>query len=212
MTQKPAPTVKKKQTVMGAITDLLVLVLIICAAGFGGYFWGTHQKMAIVDLVPPGTPNAREMVVKPAASTSEKSSSSTTETTKESATQSDATPTPKKSGKVKYWLASTGDRMVGYSISATVDDTPVDNFFAPGKTVDVTDLVKKGNNTVKFEAKELEDNFNQHKGEKQFALTVQLVKGATITDAFKPSDVVVKYRRNAAESGNFSEEMDFTTE
>ena len=215
MTQKPAPPLKK-QTLKGALFDLLVLVLMLCAAGFGGYFYGTHQKMAIVDLVPPGTTGAREMVNNSASNSNSTANTDKPSGSSKSTAQADDKPAhrdnAKKPGKLKYWLASSGDRFVGYQIAVTVNDTPVDNFFAPGKQVDITDLVKKGENNVVFQANQLEEKFNQHKGEAKYALTVQLVSGPALTENFKPGDVILTYRRTAADNQNFNDPMQFVAE
>lgn len=226
------------QTIQGAMVDLFVLALMLAAAGFGGYFWGTHQKLAVVDLVPPGTPGAREAVsqtagTKAPAATSSASAAATTSTTTPSggsanngsgstdsaadnAASSASTSTPKPAakhtGKLKYWVSSSGTRLIGYAVSVTVNGQPVDNFFAPGKQVDITDLVKKGKNSVDFDAKVLEDKFNQHKGDETAVMTVSIDCGPAISESVKPADVLVSYKRNAAETENYTDQKSFTVE
>lgn len=218
-TQKPVAVKPKRNPILGAISDLIVLLLLLSAAGFGGYFWGTHQRMAPVELVPSGTPGAHpvsaiDKSAKPAETTSSTDTGGTTETAKESsepAPPSTPAATTRKPGKMKYWLSSKGADMVGYSISVSVNDQPVDNFFSPGKQVDVTRLVKKGKNTVAFEAQENE-KFNQHKGDPNAVLVVNVVQGPVLQDEYKASDVRLTYKRNASESGNFSDNYQFTAQ
>jgi len=239
MTQKPAVPPGKKSTlavIKGAVLDLFVLALMLCAAVFGGYYWGTHQKLAVVELVPPGTPGAREAVggtksptnagnataTTTAASTTSAASTAETSSTSSSpndanggstgAANSTAKAPAKHAGKTKYWLSSTGTRMIGYAIAVTVNGQPVDNFFAPGKQVDITDMVKKGKNTVAFDAKVLEDRFNQHKGDENAVMTVSIDSGSVIQESVKPSDVLLSYKRNAAETENYTDTKSFTVE
>ena len=47
-----------KKTLVGAFFDFIILVLLVGAAGFGGYFWGINQKLAPIQMVAPGTPGA----------------------------------------------------------------------------------------------------------------------------------------------------------
>jgi hypothetical protein len=240
MTQKPqksAAVPGKKSTlqvIKGALVDLFVLALLLAAAGFGGYFWGTHQKLAVVDLVPPGTPGAREAVnqigatkapedaanvTASKATTASASSSGATKSTDSTAdsgtssTTSSAAKTPAKhTGKLKYWVSSSGTRLIGYAIAVTVNGQPVDNFFAPGKQVDITDMIKKGKNSVDFDAKVLEDKFNQHKGDDSAVMTVSIDCGPAISENVKPADVLVSYKRNAAETENYTDQKSFTVE
>jgi len=235
MTEKPVAPVKKG-TLKGAMFDLLVLLLMILAAVGGGYYLGTHQKLAVVELVPPGTPGAREVVgavpspagagqtTKPAdtavstttATTSAASSTAPTDSTSGSGNttaSSTASKAPAKhSGKLKYWVSSAGTRFIGYAIAVSVNGQPVDNFFAPGKQVDISDLVKKGKNSVVFDAKALEDKFNQHKGDEHASMTVAIDSGPSIQETVKPADVVLTYKRNAAETENYTDTKSFTVE
>jgi cytoskeletal protein RodZ len=237
MTQKPqksAAVPGKKSTlqvIKGALVDLFVLALLLAAAGFGGYFWGTHQKLAVVDLVPPGTPGAREAVnqigatkapesasASQATPATSSSTSKSTDSTAASSSSSSSTPTSvaktpaKHTGKLKYWVSSSGTRLIGYAIAVTVNGQPVDNFFAPGKQVDITDIVKKGKNSVDFDAKVLEDKFNQHKGDDSAVMTVSIDSGPAISENVKPADVLVSYKRNAAETENYTDQKSFTVE
>ena len=49
------------KTILGAISDFIILVLMLGAAGFGGYFVGINQRLAPIELVPPGTPAAKTL-------------------------------------------------------------------------------------------------------------------------------------------------------
>jgi hypothetical protein len=236
--QKPAAVPGKKSTlqvIKGALVDLFVLALLLAAAGFGGYFWGTHQKLAVVDLVPPGTPGAREAVnqvgatkapdsagnasasqatttTSASSSSANKSTDSTADSSTSSTTSSAAKTPAKHAGKLKYWVSSSGTRLIGYAIAVTVNGQPVDNFFAPGKQVDITDMIKKGKNSVDFDAKVLEDKFNQHKGDESAVMAVSIDCGPAISENVKPADVLVSYKRNAAETENYTDQKSFTVE
>ncbi|HZT36100.1 MAG TPA: hypothetical protein VFA15_09275, partial [Nitrososphaera sp.] len=48
-------TEKKKNSVLGGILDLIILVLIVGGAGYFGYITGLNQRLAPVQLVPAGT-------------------------------------------------------------------------------------------------------------------------------------------------------------
>jgi hypothetical protein len=190
--------------------------------------------LAVVDLVPPGTPGAREAVNQVGAtkapedagnvaaskattasvstSAATKPTDSTADSGTSSTTSSTAKTPAKHPGKLKYWVSSSGTRLIGYAIAVTVNGQPVDNFFAPGKQVDITDLVKKGKNSVDFDAKVLEDKFNQHKGDESAVMTVSIDSGPAISENVKPADVLVSYKRNAAESENYTDQKSFTVE
>lgn len=190
-----APPVKKKEnTIVKAIGDLVILALLLAGAGFGGYFWGTHQQLAPVLKVGLGTPGTFTPTAAAAGS---------------STTSPDA---PAAHKKHKYWLSSSGTDWIGYSIVTKVNDTAVDSFFGPGKIVDVTSLVKPGQNTIEFEAKQLGSEYNHHAGDAGSTLTLQLVSGSSISDSFKPSDVLLGFKRNAAQTDGANETMHFNGE
>jgi len=121
-----------------------------------------------------------------------------------------ATSSPKKQSK--FWLTSSGvDNYNGYSITVKVNGETVDNFFGAGKTIDVTKFVKKGDNSLEFECKYLGDDYNKHKGEKNAALTVQLVTGPSIREDYPQSAVLLSCKRDATETQDFSEKRSFTS-
>jgi hypothetical protein len=211
----------KKVSVLGAISDFVILILLLGGAGFGGYYYGIHQRLAPIENVPPGTPGAvtaatqpavpaQTVAVKPAAV---ETAEPPAQTKKESAPDTTESPkvvdATKKTHGPKYWLASSGDDYTGYSITVSVNDHVVDNFFGPGKNVDVTRHVKSGDNKILFDAKALGDSYNKHKGDAEAALTVKLVSGPKIEEDFKPSDVLMAYTRNAAEEENFTDTKHF---
>lgn len=116
-----------------------------------------------------------------------------------------------KAGGTKYWICSSGTDYIGSSVTVSVNDTPVDSFFGPGKFIDLTKLVKKGDNEIKFEAKALGQGYNKHKGDSKAVLTLQLVSGPQITpDSFKKSDVICTFKRNAAETDDAEKTEEFT--
>lgn len=205
----------KKLNILGAVSDLVILALLLGGAGFGGYYWGIHQRLAPVQNVPPGTvgalppPVAQSSPPPKTAAVQETTQSSSTEQASQTAPASTTTQAESskatKHGKTKYWISSSGADYIGYSITVKVNDTPVDNFFGPGKNVDITNLIKHGDNTVVFEAKALGDQYNKHAGDKTSVLTVQVVKGPHVQEDFKPSDVLLSTRRTAAETEDSSE-------
>lgn len=189
MTTSPPPVKKKENTFVKAVGDLVILGLLLAGAGFGGYFWGTHQQLAPVLKVGPGTPGT---TLPPKAA----DAATATETVK----------------KRKFWLASSGTEYIGYSITAKVNDTTVDNFYAGGKIVDVTPYVQPGTNTVEFEAKQLGSEYNKHVGDSNSKLTLNLVSGTSMSDNYKQSDVLAKFERNAAETDNQTDTVKFVGE
>lgn len=194
---------KKGQEMVKALLDLVILALLLAGAGFGGYFWGLHERLAPIQEVPPGTANALQPSAVAATPAPVKT---VTEPTK---TES-ATSAPAKSGKTKYWITSSGEDYIGYSITVKVNDNPVDSFFGPGKNVDVSRYVNAGNNEISFEAKALGKEYDKHKSDPNAVLTVQLVKGPHVQDEFKSSDVLVTYKRNASEKEDFNDSENFT--
>lgn len=241
----PAPK-EKGLNVLGALSDFLILVLLIGGAGFGGYYWGTTQRLAPVQLVGAGTPGAisSDKGVTPALaeksdnqktagsqspaeqktenkgpdkSSSQSATDKTTDSTpaETSKPATSTKPTEKsstKNGTVKYWIVSTGADYIGYSITVKVNGTPVDSFFGPDKTVNITKLVKKGENTITFDAKQLGKNYNKHKDDKDSKLTLQLVSGPSVQEDFDPSAVITTYTRQATETEDFNDSEHFVKE
>lgn len=195
---------KKGQELVKAVLDLVILTLLLAGAGFGGYFWGLHERLAPIQEVPPGTANA----LPPSAASAAPIRTVTETKTASETTDKPAAATPSKGGKVKYWLASSGEDYIGYSIKATVNDNQIDSFFGGGKSVDITRYITSGDNVVNFEAKELGKDYNKHKGDAKSVLTVQVIKGPHADD-FKPADVLVTYKRNAAEEEDFNDTEHF---
>lgn len=199
MVEKKAPG--KGDDIKRALVDFIFVTLLVTGAGFGGYFYGTVQRLAPVQAVPPGTPGALPPT---AASTSASSPPPASTPTPQSATPASST---KKTPKTKYWLSSSGSDYIGYSITVKVNDDAVDNFFGPGKNLDITRFIKPGDNAVTFEAKALGADYNKHAGDAKSVLTVQVVRGPTIQEDFKESDVLLTYKRSAADSGDNSETL-----
>jgi hypothetical protein len=213
MTQKPKSAIANAGTgIARAIGDLLLLLLMLGASGGAGYWFGTIQRMAPVQMVGAGTPGATTSTPNTvAAKPGGKPEASEEEQPEETVTVS-PTPAPspaKKHGK-KYWIASSGSDYIGYSIKVAVNDQDVDNFFAPGKAVDITRLLKKGDNSITFNAQVLEEKFNAHKGDDSKKLILNLISGPTIQENYKPGDVVLSYQRNAAQTDNDTQSMKFT--
>lgn len=196
---------KKGQELVKALLDLVILALLLAGAGFGGYFWGLHERLAPIQEVPPGTANALQPSA--VAATPAPAPKTVTEPTKAADPVASA---PAKNSKTKYWISSSGVDYIGYSITAKVNGNAVDSFFGPGKNVDVTRYVKKGDNALTFEAKAMGDQYNQHDGDASSILTLQLVKGAHVQDEFKSADVLVTYRRNATEKEDFNDTEHFS--
>ncbi|MBX9689876.1 MAG: hypothetical protein K2X27_24410, partial [Candidatus Obscuribacterales bacterium] len=192
-----AATDKKGPNILGALMDLLILVLLVGAAGFGGYYLGTMQKMAPIQAVAPGTPGAITAVetkstpaaeLKSASSEnksaeSKKPESSTTKSTEKDPVES-TEESAKKTEKLKYWICSSGSDYMGYAITVKVNGKAVDNFFGPDKTIDITKMVKSGDNTITFEAKNLGASYNKHKGDEQAELLLQVVSGPYVQENF----------------------------
>ena len=208
MVEKKAPA--KGDDIKRAMVDFIFVTLLVTGAGFGGYFYGTVQRLAPVQSVPPGTPGALPSAPAPAASTSTAArapaSSTSQQSTAPASSASSASPT-KKTPKMKFWLSSSGSDYIGYSITVKVNDDAVDNFFGPGKNLDITRLIKPGDNTVTFDAKALGADYNKHAGDAKSVLTVQVVQGPTIQEDYKESDVLLSYKRTAADSGDNSETL-----
>ncbi len=200
VTQSASPPVsgKKRNSFVSAFLDLLILGLLLIAAAFGGYFWGVHQQLAPIKKVGPGTPGA---VIPPPISASSAS--------KPAPAASTEAAEPVAHAKKKYWLSSSGQEYIGSSITVKVNDDPIDNFFGPGKNVDITSHVKHGTNTVECEVKNLGDDYNKHKGDSNAKLILRVVAGPSVTDAYKPDDVLVSYTRNAAQTDDNTASLTF---
>jgi hypothetical protein len=203
MTQTTKP---KGNEILKALVDLVILVLLLGAAGFGGYFYGIHQQLAPVQKVAAGTPGAIAAV----SSLPPPVSGSTTPATTATTTPPPPVPATPAAAKHKYWIASSGSDYIGYSILVKVNDTQVDNFFGPGKSVDITNLIKPGDNTVTFEAKSLGDEYNKHSGDKNAVLTVRVIGGPFIQENYKPSDILAAFRRSATDSGDTTDALTIT--
>ena len=225
MTDKP-----KRLNILGALGDFMILVLLIAGAGFAGYYVGLNQRLAPVQYVWPGTPGAVpiDQILGPQAATAtvgakESAGPTTTPATPATSSAPASSPSPAKAAtppsapaakrKTKFWLCSTGaDDYVGYSITAKVNGVAVDNFFSAGKTIDISKHVKKGSNKLELECKNLGDDYNNHKDDKNASnavLTVQLVSGPSVRDDYPQSSVLYTVKRNAAETTDFNEEKTF---
>jgi len=220
----------KRLNLLGALGDLTILVLLIAGAGFAGYYIGINQRLAPIQMVWPGTPGAvplsailgpQDNVAPAAAATTSPASSATlaapaAPATPAAAADKPAAPAANKpqasKGKTKFWLTSSGaDGYVGYSITVKVNGETVDNFFGSGKTIDVSKHVKKGQNTLEFECKNMGEDYNNHKGDAKANLTIQLVNGPSIREDYEQSAVLLTCKRNATETQDFNEKRTFTS-
>lgn len=208
MTQKGEEI--KGGTIVRAFIDLIILALLVCGAGLGGYWYGIHERLAPVHDVPPGTAAALPpSVVTPPSSTSTATGTGTTGSSNPHTSPTSVSGSAKK-GKRKYWVVSSGTDYTGYSIIVSVNGNPVDSFFGPGKSVDVTRFVKPGQaNEVKFEEKALGEKYNKHPGDESAELKVRVVHGPQVTEDFKPEDVLITVTRNASESESMEETKQF---
>ena len=217
MTQKMTPASNRGTKFGGflrAMGDLVILALLLVASGAGGYFWGIHQQLAPLEKVAPGTPGTSPMTPLPPPKTDavkvQTGESSNPVKTRENSVAEEQSH--EKQVLKKFWISSSGADYTGYSITVKVNDNAVDNFFGPGKNVDVTRLVKSGENSVVFDAKELGDQYNKHTGDSKSILTLQLVSGPHVSDSFKKSDVLLSYSRSAAQTDDASDTLKFTKE
>ncbi|MBN8660502.1 MAG: hypothetical protein J0M35_09085 [Candidatus Obscuribacter phosphatis] len=218
------------KTVLGALSDFLIICLMVGGAGFGGYYVGMNQRLAPVLLVPPGTTGARSEPSaapapnnKPAGDDAAHAGGGENTGKKDGAaaaaslhsTEAAAQKKPNaadKNAKMRYWLISSGEDYCGYSVTVNVNNNPVDSFFGPDKIVEVTKLVKPGENQVRFEAKALGEQYNKHTGDAAYAVTVKLVKGTHMQDNFAAKDVLMSYSRNASETQDFNDVTNFKVE
>lgn len=205
----------KKNEFVRAIIDLIILALLIVGAGLGGYWYGLHERVVPVEWVPKGTEGAvAESVIKEAARSNPAPDPDPDPKAKaESKAQAAALPEKntesKKTDKVKYWLTSSGSDFIGYSITVFVNGEQVDGFFGPGKIVDISSRVKPGDNSIRFDSKQLGEDYNKHDGDAKSELVVKLVNGPKITEDFDSKNVIVTYKRNAAETTDFKDTKHF---
>lgn len=199
-----------------AFMDFIFVVLLLIAAGFGGYTFGIAQKLGPITFVGPGTPGALPPLPSsstPTATTAPATTpASSTTASSATSTSTSAPSTPAKNAKMKYWLTSSGEEYVGYSITVKVNSETVDNFFGPGKTVNISRFIKPGKNGVTFEAKLLGPEYNKHQGDQGAVLVVQVVKGPEVKEDFKPSDVVAAFQKSATDNGDQTETKHFDAE
>ncbi|HMP50314.1 MAG TPA: hypothetical protein PKD05_02025 [Candidatus Melainabacteria bacterium] len=205
----------KKNEFVRAIIDLIILALLIVGAGLGGYWYGLHERVVPVEWVPKGTEGAvAESVIKEAARSnpapnSDPDPKAKAESKAQAATLAEKTTESKKTDKVKYWLTSSGSDFIGYSITVFVNGEQVDGFFGPGKIVDISSRVKPGDNSIRFDSKQLGEDYNKHDGDAKSELVVKLVNGPKITEDFDSKNVIVTYKRNAAETTDFKDTKHF---
>jgi hypothetical protein len=203
----------KGSDILKAFVDLIILVLLMVGSGFGGYWYGIHERLAPANSVAPGTPGALPATATtppPAGATAAPATTTTTAPPATATTAPPATTANPGSKKEKFWITSSGTDYTGYQIIVNVNDNPVDNFFGPGKTIDITRFVKHGDNKITFEAKEMGNKYNKHQGDAAAVLELQIVKGPQVSEEFKPSDVLVTYKRNASENEDFNDSRAFS--
>lgn len=169
---------------------VLILILLMVLAGAGGYFFGTYQKFAPVQYVAPGTPGATELPTGTTAPTT--------------------TAVAPALLKKKYWLRSDGYDHVGYAITVHVNGQMVDKIYSPGKEVDITRLVKPGENQIRFEAKLLPPGMRT--ASDWHDLTIDVI-GSKLGPGhdYDRSDVLLKYTRKANETEDYDDPLAFVT-
>lgn len=198
----------QKNEFVRAFIDLIILGLLLVGAGFGGYWYGMHERVVPVEWVPKGTADAvsqKDLEKNPGNSANDKSKNKTPT----SATQSSKSHTPQQNSQLKYWLTSQGTDYIGYSVTVSINGDQVDSFFGPGKIVDISNKVKKGDNTILFEAKNLGEEYNKHPGDKKAELSVKLVSGPKISEDYNNKNVKIQYKRNASEHTDFQDTKHF---
>ena len=222
------PEEKKRLNLIGAVSDLLIFVLLVGGAGFFGYFIGINQKLAPVQVVAPGTLEAIASLKELAGGKKKETVSTVKKEAKVKApekTLPKQEPAKKPSAKkekpkkkalnkvdvknLKYWIASVGDQYIGSSVKVLVNGRPVDIFFSPGKLVNITDHIHKGNNQIRFEANVLADEYNQHLGNNKYALTLNIVSGKTVSEDYNREAVLVSYKRTGADIENDTTTLGF---
>jgi len=173
----------QKSSVKSTLKGIVILILLIVAAGAGGYFFGTYQKFAPIETVPPGTPGA---VVQTSTTTITKS----------------AQPSALKN---KYWIHTSGSDHVGYSITVFVNGQQAGKFYSPGRNVDVTRFVKTGQNQVTFQAEVLPESMNEYKGSQNpdnYWLTVSVATGERLIDYPTEQAILLNYKRTSREAAD----------
>jgi hypothetical protein len=186
---KPKGAVAKERA-----KGILIVFLLVVLAGAGGYFFGTFQKFAPIQSVAPGTPSAVEQTV--------------------STTVPAIIPNGSGALKKRYWIHTTGDEHVGYAITVLVNGQLVDKFFAPGRDVEVTKLMKPGENQVTFQASVLPESMNEHKGQDNFYLRCSIASGSAVVSDPRESDVLLNYKRTGHEASDgkaFNDTLTFLT-
>jgi hypothetical protein len=172
---------------------ILVLILLVIAAGAGGYFFGTYQKFAPIKEVgsAPSTADA-------------------TSTTTTAGGSSESSGTLKN----KYWIHSGGYDQSGYAITVWINGKRIDKFTAPRRDVDITKYVKPGENTIRFEAQSLPASMRDqdHLTSNWYELSVNLASSPQMySGAPKEGDTLLKYKRNITETQNYDDTMSFLT-
>lgn len=175
---------------MATMKGILILALLLIAAGAGGYFFGTYQKFAPVQTVAPGTPSALP----------QQTTQSTTITA----------PLFGSSLKKKYWIASRGDKRIGYAITVFLNGQLVDKFFEPNKRVEITRFVKPGENQIAFDAKHLPDGMIEHKGNTSYWLTLEVQSGSSL-ESTQDVTTLLSYKRTAADERDYNDQLSFVT-
>lgn len=209
----------KAGDLFAALRDLIILALLMVAAAAGGYYWGLHERVAPLQLVAPGTPGAlpataevpKKEIQNPLnkSSTAAATNSSSTNTSSTNTTSSTASA-PADKGKLKYWLVSSGTDYVGYQIIVNINDQPVDNFFGPGKLIDVTRFVKHGDNTITFDSKNMGEKYNKHKSDSKAELKVQLVAAPHLKESWSAKEILASAAQNATDSEDDTQTFHFT--
>lgn len=206
-----------KKTLVGAFFDFIIICLLLAGAGFGGYFWGTHQRLVPVMMVPPGTLGAKtaaEVGLAPDTATDKAAAAKPGDkaTAPKAGEAAAAAPAAAAhSGMTKYWLISSGSDYVGYNITVNVGSDPVDSFFGPDKIVDITKHIKPGQQvSIQFDAKQMGEQFNKYSGDATKELTIKLVKGPHVQETFSDKDVLMSFSRNAAQTESEQETKTFT--
>jgi hypothetical protein len=170
---------------------ILILLLLIIGAGAGGYFFGTFQKFAPIQNVPPGTAGAVDQSTVAA----------------QTAAQAPAVPGLGSNLKKRYWLQSSGYDKIGYAITVVVNGQSVAQINTPDRQIDITRFVKVGDNQVTFQSKLLPEGMREHKGNGSYTMSVKICSGMTLGQS--GADELLTYTRNAAEFEDHNDAMNF---